>query len=116
MSKILPVSDAVYDTLVADGSDFNFLCNCCTLQSLPFGDISSHPDVNDMNIDIANTDDGRMTKPSAALDEQFECFNQKGLHFIHLNVRSLIPKLSELKLLAVRTKATIIALSEIDLA
>ncbi|KAJ8018258.1 LINE-1 reverse transcriptase-like [Holothuria leucospilota] len=69
-------------------------------------------DVNDMNIDIANTDDGRMTKPSAALDEQFECFNQKGLHFIHLNVRSLIPKLSELKLLAVRTKATIIALSE----
>ncbi|KAJ8046701.1 RNA-directed DNA polymerase from mobile element jockey [Holothuria leucospilota] len=106
------ISDAVYDTLVADGSDFNFLCNCCTLQSLPFGDTSSHPDVNDMNIDIANTDDGRMTKPSAALDEQFECFNQKGLHFIHLNVRSLIPKLSELKLLAVRTKATIIALSE----
>ena len=36
----------------------------------------------------------------------------KGLHFLHLNVRSLIPKISEVRLLLQRTKASVLALSE----
>ena len=34
------------------------------------------------------------------------------LHFIHLNIRSLIPKLAEVRHLVRLTKATVIAISE----
>jgi hypothetical protein len=45
-------------------------------------------------------------------DEQFECFNLKGLHFIHLNARSLLPKIPELRIIANKSKASVIAISE----
>ena len=38
--------------------------------------------------------------------------SEKGLHFIHANVRSLLPKLSEVHILLSRTTATIFAASE----
>ena len=43
---------------------------------------------------------------------QFECFQQKGMHFVHLNARSLLPKISELRHFAVKTKPAIIAITE----
>ena len=42
----------------------------------------------------------------------FQCFQKKGLHFLHLNIRSLLPKLCDLRLLAERSLAAIIGLSE----
>ena len=51
-------------------------------------------------------------KPSEAQDDQFDCFKRRGLHFIHLNTRSLPPKISELRLLARKTSAAVIAISE----
>ena len=39
-------------------------------------------------------------------------FKTKGLHFLHLNARSLLPKMSELKLVAIRTKAAILSITE----
>ena len=31
-------------------------------------------------------------------DSHFQCFQRKGMHFVHLNARSLLPKMSELRL------------------
>ena len=46
----------------------------------------------------------------------YECFNDKfeakGLHFVHLNVRSILYKISELRLLFSKNKISIIAISE----
>ena len=39
-------------------------------------------------------------------------FKQRGLHFIHLNINSLLPKIDELRLIALETKAAIIGISE----
>ena len=39
-------------------------------------------------------------------------FNNKGLHFVHLNINSLLPKIDELRTIARDTKAAIIALTE----
>ncbi|XP_071941115.1 uncharacterized protein [Antedon mediterranea] len=39
-------------------------------------------------------------------------FKNKGLHLIHLNARFLLPKLSELKLITVNTKADVICVTE----
>ena len=43
---------------------------------------------------------------------KFECFKQKGLHFIHINVRSLIPKIDELRLISRNSNAAVIGVSE----
>ena len=36
----------------------------------------------------------------------------KGLHFVHLNIRSLLPKLDELRILARNTRAACICITE----
>ena len=47
-----------------------------------------------------------------APNDNFQFLKKKGLHFIHLNVRSLIPKLDEIKLLLLKRNITVLALSE----
>ena len=44
--------------------------------------------------------------------KQFECFKNKGLHFLHANARSIFHKLPELKLIAKQSNAAVIAISE----
>ena len=42
----------------------------------------------------------------------YKCFEKKGLHFVHLNIRSLLPKLDELRILARNTRAACICITE----
>ena len=42
----------------------------------------------------------------------WEPFNKKGLHFLHININSLLPKFDELKCIANKTKAAIIGITE----
>ena len=51
------------------------------------------------------------TSISETLDD-FDCFKKRGLHFVHLNARSILPKMEELNILAHSTNATIIAVTE----
>ena len=39
-------------------------------------------------------------------------FQQRGLHFIHLNINSILPKMDELRLIALKTNAAIIGITE----
>ena len=43
---------------------------------------------------------------------QFDCFKQKGLHMLHLNARSLLDKITELRVIATQTRAAFIGVSE----
>ena len=51
-------------------------------------------------------------RPSQISDDKFECFKSKGLHFIHINARSIFHKLSEIKLLTNKCKPAILAITE----
>ena len=42
----------------------------------------------------------------------WEPLNKKGLHFLHININSLLPKIDELKGIANKTKAAIIGITE----
>ena len=42
----------------------------------------------------------------------WERLNKTGLHFLHININSLLPKTDELKCIANKTKATIMGISE----
>ena len=44
--------------------------------------------------------------------DQFKCFKKRGLHFLHLNARSILPKIDHLHNLATNTNAAVIAITE----
>ena len=43
----------------------------------------------------------------------WEPFSHKGLHFLNMNIKSLLPKIDELKCIANKTKKTIIGIAEL---
>ena len=45
-------------------------------------------------------------------DETWNKFNERGLHFIHLNINSLLPKIYELRQIASKTNAAVIGITE----
>ena len=46
---------------------------------------------------------------------EWSVFNSRGLHFIHLNINSLLPKIDELRNIAKLSNATVIGISELKL-
>ena len=89
-----------YDEIVANDLELNFVCNS-SLSNLPFSDNFATPETTPEtpNIDMNDT-------------AQFECFQRKGLHFIHINARSMLPKMSELRWLATKIKPAVLTVSE----
>ena len=63
----------------------------------------------------ANSDISYNPEPHS-VDEQssdvYDVFKKKGLHFLHLNARSLLPKIYQVKHLATSTQAAVIGLTE----
>ena len=53
-------------------------------------------------------------------NSQIDClnwnfFNKKGLHFLHINVNSLLPKIEEVRFIAKTSKATVIGITDTKL-
>lgn len=72
------------------------------------GDVHPCPGPTSRNASSATN----VPRPSQAEPSMFECFRKKGLHCLHLNVRSLPPKIDELRLIAQSTNAAVIGVSE----
>ena len=79
------ISEAKYKILSIQDGDFTFYCRKRTFDFLP--DSNFLCEINPERLDISQR------LPSEANCEQFQCFLQKGLHFLHLNARSLLPKI-----------------------
>ena len=50
--------------------------------------------------------------PQLFKQEEWQAFSNRGLHLIHLNINSLIPKIDKLRYIAKRTSAAVIGMSE----
>ena len=104
-------STARYDEIVNSDESFEFYCAKCLLNELPVVNADTEPDTYaSENAVLDHTqpepDDGPVTTyPDVVLP-------RKGLHFIHLNARSLRNKLPEVTILAEQTQAAVIAVSE----
>ena len=46
------------------------------------------------------------------IPDQYELCKKKGLHFLHINARSLLPKLTDAHLLVQRTNSAVLAITE----
>lgn len=98
------ISAKQYAEFVEQNNDFSFTCDQCMLRTLPFH--SSHLEVENQNNNIDLDHD-----PSGNLDK-FKIFRKKGLHFIHCNARSILPKMHEIRTIALNTKAAVISITE----
>ena len=63
-------------------------------------------------IQTINLKSGSVQISPAANVNIWETLNKKGLHFLHININSLLPKIDELKCIANKTKTAIIGIIE----
>ena len=97
-----------YQTCVTNGGEIPFSCDICDWASLPFNDA----DIDDgLGISTGVTT-APVSSSSLPIPPLPKVLLQKGLHFLHANTRSLLPKISEICLLLSRTKASVFAVSE----
>lgn len=94
-----------YDNFIQN-NDLKFYCTQCSLQVLPH-----NVDLNESTTDDLH-EDNHHSLPSGADNDHFQCFSRKGVHFIHLNARSLHPKIDELRIIAAKSKAAVISITE----
>ena len=59
-----------------------------------------------------NVNPGPVHRVQDEIENKYEIFNKRGLHFLHINVNSLLPKIEEMRLIAKLSKATVIGISE----
>ena len=85
----------------------NFLCNICTSNLLP----SPLHEINTMTDYNRNATNNNM-KSVYEDQNMYEHFKNKGLHFIHVNARSLYNKMSEIRHISGKTNAAVIAITE----
>ncbi|XP_042236588.1 uncharacterized protein LOC121875911 isoform X2 [Homarus americanus] len=50
--------------------------------------------------------------PNNSKNDAFECFKNRGLHFVHINIRALFRKMPEIKILLFKTNAAVFSISE----
>ena len=87
----------------------DFLCKTCkndigeiTFRELPF----SFEDITESNTNEAET------SFSQENDISYDCFKQRGLHFLHLNINSVLTKIDQVRIIAQKTNVAVFGLSE----
>ena len=83
----------------------------CASVSLPFHDVIDNSMNTESNRDLLIPEQS-LTNPSKMPDSAYECFKRRGLHLIHINARSIIKKMSEIRILAEKTNPAILAITE----
>ena len=88
---------------------------------IPPVDSGNRIDLPFSNLSCLDERSGRGTDftPNVAIQLKYlnhwKAFQCKGLHFLHINVNSLLPKIDEVKLIANKSNATILGISETKL-
>ena len=82
--------------------------------NLPFSNCD-HPLEDPQNLLNHATYTPETNLESCLENDQWKTFNKHGLHLIHLNINSVLPKIDELHEIAKKTKATVIGLTETKL-
>ena len=87
--------------------------NKCTFHALPFVDDSDRPSIITRGDDIlSEIADDTADQSTSERPLDFECLHSKGLNFIHLIMRSLLPKLDDRRMFPANTKVALIVITE----
>ena len=86
-----------YNLCLNSGKQISHVCNICLLREMVTLSLDETLDEQTLNpVDLDNV----------ASDSVYEPFSKKGLHFLHLNARSSLSKLSDVRLLVMNSKAS----------
>ena len=97
---------------IDNGFGQNYRCKDCLIPNQsPAPDELPFPDVG-IDHDPDKSLDFKCIAQNLSDINNWKMFKQRGLHFIHLNINSLLPKIDELRLIALETKAAIIGITE----
>jgi hypothetical protein len=107
--KCSDINVSTYNECVSAGKDLNFVCKTCSFKEIPFTSLPFHDDndgpvTQDFQVPLLDS--------SNLESNHHQCSTRKGLVFVHLNARSLINKVDQLRILAESTKASIIGVTE----
>ena len=106
------ISNEKYDEMVKKILGFFFSCNSCISQSLPFHNQISITNETEKYGYIENQQNSISEDQSKTLTNEYKCFKSRGLHLVSLNIRSLLPKIDQLKLFAQSNNPTAVSISE----
>ena len=118
--------DQISDTELAtlsrlDENEYSHTCLSCKnnirvnlWQELPFANEGSADDpLHDVLLEQpSNTGNDDETNQVPSEDCIWNRFRKRGLHFLHLNINSLLPKIDELRLIAKNSNAAFIGITE----
>ena len=108
--KCTSMDKKVYEHYAQSGETFSYSCNKCSISELPFstsGDINNDPLKDDTPHQLPANED--QTAPDQCM---WDCFRMNGMHFLHLNARSIIPKMDEIKLLVKNSRPAVLGITE----
>ena len=113
-----------YDEMCRGSVEVDYYCNSCQISFLPNAEIDNLTTFPEDSIRNAPDDEqsvegegppsperGLPPEPPNTTDD-FDCFKKRGVHAIHLNTRSLLPKMFDFRLMANKTNASIIGITE----
>ena len=101
------ISLELYNACVSSGDEIQFSCDACSWKRLPFHDVDGEEEVENGADPAAAPTPGNVSLPSLP-----DILLRKGLHILHANTHSLLPKLPEVRLLLTRIRASIFAATE----
>ena len=103
--KCAQISEKQYKSIKNQETEYLFDCKKCNhMEEMPFFG-EEYLEETPPKLDYEFTED-------VADFTDFNVFKQSGLHFIHLNINTILPKIDELRLLALRSNAAVIGISE----
>lgn len=117
----LKCTNVTYSLTERNEIDIKFTCARCLQNNLPFLEATNQElyemyDSNNDDLNNSNTSDpSNLSNTSSNLRSslfEYECFQKKGLHFLHINARSLLNKKDEVHALAEASNAAVLAVSE----
>ena len=98
------------------------LCNICLSMELPYYTCNEYSENNTEILEISHNNENnnsdtnipeiRPINPSEAPEDFFDCLKSKGVHFVHINARSMFHKLTEIQSIADNVKPAIISITE----
>ena len=89
----------------------SYMCNECTINTLPIDDKQELSFTSNDLLDADPEEQSNNKLPSTISSDNFACFKQRGLHFIHLYARSVLNKIHELQVIVNKSRAAIIAIT-----
>ena len=102
------ISIPAYNQAVLENYNLNFICDRCTISTLPFLEKVIPEDVPQHDFSTVTASGN-----TEQIDINMLNFsNTKGLHFLHLNIRSLLPKISELRFILQNAKPAVLCITE----